>query len=61
MDVARKEIELDTSVIIAYYLPETYSAQVQKIYLQYQQPGITTLIEAESAHETQLSACLLIP
>jgi predicted nucleic acid-binding protein len=38
---------LDTSVIIAYYLPETFSRQVQTLYAQAYQPSITPLIELE--------------
>lgn len=38
----------DTSIVIAYYLPETYSPVVQKYYLQNPQPVISTLVEVET-------------
>lgn len=41
-------IFLDTSVIIAYYLPETYSQQVQRYYDDEPQLVISSLVEVEA-------------
>ena len=38
----------DTSLVIAYYLPEAYSQQVQQYYMENPQPVISSLVEVEA-------------
>jgi hypothetical protein len=40
-------IFLDSRIIIAYYLPESYSAQAEMVYQNHSSPTISSLIEVE--------------